>query len=303
MATSLFDVTIVSATMLSYLLQGMPSVTVNGRTTFLAYFIAIGAACLRWDPRICLTAGVTAVVQYTGLVAAAWQTWPDVRTDDVLRFGQFQPGLQFGKLMLLVIFTFLCVVIVHQSRRLRISATHDPLTGLMNRAYFEERLGDELSRAGRHETPLCVALVDIDHFKRVNDTHGHPAGDAALRVVGRVLRRSLRRTDLVSRWGGEEFAIAFPETRLAEAVGKLEQLRLDVASHAISLSTGAELQLTISAGVAATRLDGVSLREIVDAADARLLEAKRAGRNRTVAGQPARAVSGEWRATVTEANS
>jgi diguanylate cyclase (GGDEF)-like protein len=150
----------------------------------------------------------------------------------------------------------------------------------------------------RHESPFCIALLDIDHFKRVNDQYGHEAGDAALRLVATVLRRSLRRTDLVARWGGEEFAIAFPETRLAEAFGKLEQLRLDIASHTVVLSTGGQVRLTLSGGLAAARHDGRSLVELVAAADGRLMEAKREGRNRIKAATPADNPSGVWRAIV-----
>ena len=298
LATSLFDVTLVSATQVSYLVQGLPSVAIHSRTTFLAYFVAIAAACLRWDPRICLTAGVAAMAQYLGIVVAAWRVWPQTRTDDVEVFGSLVMGHQFGRVIMLAVFTFVCVIIVHQSLKLRISATHDSLTRLMNRAFFEERLADELARAARHDIPVCVAVLDVDHFKSVNDSHGHAAGDAALHVVAQVLRRSLRRTDLIARWGGEEFAIAFPETRLPEAYGKLEQLRMDIASHTIVLSTGGEVRLTISGGLAVSQLDGASLRQVVDAADARLMEAKRAGRNRVHAAAPARGPSGDWRAVV-----
>lgn len=295
--TTILDVSLVSLTQALYLFDGLPSVAVNSRTTFLAYFVAIACTCLRWDPRLCLISGGLAVTQYAGIVLGASATWNPLASD-VLSHGEFSAGQQAGRLVFLVAFTILCLAIIQQSRRLRFGSTHDTLTRLMNRAYFEERLADELSRAARHEIPVCVALIDIDHFKAVNDSQGHAAGDAALRVVAGVLRRSLRRSDLIARWGGEEFAIAFPETRLAEAFGKLEQLRLDIASHTIVLSTGGELRLTISGGLAASRLDGTTFRELLDAADMRLLEAKRAGRNRVHAAPPVRGNSGDWRAEV-----
>lgn len=301
-ATTVFDVSLVSLTQYLYLIEGLPSVAANSRTTFIAYFVAIGCTCLRWDPRLCLMAGGLAVVEYLGIAVWASLSWPASAADpawySVVSHGTFGWGQQAGRLVFLVAFTFLCLAIIQQSRRLRFSSTHDALTRLMNREYFEERLADELSRAGRHEIPVCVALVDVDHFKSVNDSHGHPAGDAALRVVAQVLRRSLRRSDLIARWGGEEFAIAFPETRLPEAFGKLEQLRMDIASHTIVLSTGGEVRLTISGGLAASRQDGTTVREILSAADERLLEAKRSGRDRIHAAPPGRRASGDWRAVV-----
>lgn len=295
--TTVFDVSLVSLTQFLYLAQGLPSVAANSRTTFMAYFVAIGSTCLRWDPRLCIISGSLAVVQYSGIAIGAGIAWhPDV--ESVITHGQYVVGQQAGRVVLLVAFTIMCLAIIQQSRRLRFSSTHDALTRLMNRAYFEERLADELSRAGRHEIPVCVAVLDVDDFKVVNDTHGHLAGDAALRVVANVLRRSVRRTDLVGRWGGDEFAIAFPETRLAEAFGKLEQLRHDIESHTIVLSTGGEVRLTITGGLAASRMDGTTLKEIVAAADLRLLEAKRAGRNRILTSSADRALSGDWSAVV-----
>jgi diguanylate cyclase (GGDEF)-like protein len=296
-ATTVFDVSLVSLTQLLYLVQGMPAVAANSRTTFTAYFVAIGGTCLRWDPRLCVIAGSLAVVQYTGISLGAYVAW-DPTLETVITHGQYVMGQQAGRVVVLMAFTMLCLSIIQQSSRLRFSSTHDSLTRLMNRAYFEERLADELSRAGRHEIPVCVAVLDVDDFKIVNDTHGHLAGDAALRVVATVLRRSVRRTDLVARWGGDEFAIAFPETRLAEAFGKLEQLRHDIQSHTIVLSTGGEVHLTITGGIAASRVDGTTVKEIVASADQRLLDAKRAGRNRILASTTDRAASGDWSAVV-----
>lgn len=300
--TTVFDVTLVSLTQVLYLVEGLPSVAANSRTTFLAYFVAIACTCLRWDARLCLLAGFLAVAEYLGIALWASVAWPASTADpaylSVVTHGTFLWGQQAGRVVFLIAFTILCLAIIQQSMRLRFSSTHDALTRLMNREYFEERLEVELSRAARHEIPVCVALVDVDHFKSVNDSWGHGAGDAALRVVAQVLRRSLRRSDLVGRWGGEEFAIAFPETRVAEAFGKLEQLRMDIASHTIVLSTGGEIHLTISGGIAASRQDGTTVREILSAADSRLLAAKRSGRNRIHADPPGRKASGDWRAVV-----
>ena len=296
--TSIFDVSLVSATQLAYALEGFPSAAANSRTTFIAYFMAIGATCLRWDARVTIAAGLLAIAQYLGIATLAWMRWPVTTTPDVLVHGEFVWGHQLGRAVFLVAFTLLCAAIVRQSLQLRISSTHDALTKVMNRAFFEERLHDELARATRNGTPICVALLDFDHFKRVNDEHGHTAGDAALQVVAQVLRRAVRRTDLVARWGGEEFALAFPDTRVPEAFGKLEQLRLEIASHTIVLASGAELRLTASAGIASAPIDGDDPQRLMDAADQRLLEAKRGGRNRVVASSATRPESGVWRVVV-----
>ncbi|HPV74098.1 MAG: GGDEF domain-containing protein [Gemmatimonadetes bacterium] len=296
--TSAFDVSLVSVTQLAYLLQDFPSAAANSRTTFVAYFMAVGATCLRWDVRITLFAGMLAIVEYSAIAVLAWARWPAIPTPDVLVHGEFVWGHQMGRVVFLIAFTVMCAAIVRQSVQLRISSTHDALTRLMNRAFFEERLRDELSRAARTHSALCVALLDIDHFKRVNDEHGHDAGDAALQVVASVLRRAVRRNDLIARWGGEEFALAFPDTRLPEAFGKLEQLRLEVASHTIVLPSGAQLRLTASAGLATLGDDGADLRTLLQAADQRLLEAKRSGRNRVSMTAPTRPQSGGWRVVV-----
>jgi len=296
--TSAFDVTLVTATQVAYLLQDFPSAAANSRTTFIAYFMAIGATCLRWDVRVTIFSGMLAIAEYMVVAGLAWVRWPTVPTNDVLVHGEFVWGHQLGRVVFLVAFTVLSAAIVRQSLQLRISSTHDALTKVMNRAFFEERMADELVRGRRTGQPLCVALLDIDHFKRVNDEHGHDAGDAALQVVASVMRRSLRRTDLLARYGGEEFAVAFPETRLPEAFGKLEQLRLEIASHTILLPSGAELRLTVSAGLAMAALDGADVRTLLHAADQRLLDAKRGGRNRVSVSSVSRPQSGPWRVIV-----
>jgi diguanylate cyclase (GGDEF)-like protein len=280
--TSLFDVTLISATQMAYLLQGMPSVAANSRTTFLAYFIALGATCMRWDLRLCLVTGGMALVQYATIAIAAGMKWPSVPTPDVVAFGGFDAAQQFGRLIFLGSFVVICAAIIRQSIRLRITSTHDALTGLNNRAFFEERMQEELQRARRSGRALALALVDVDRFKSVNDEYGHEAGDVALRQVANVLRQSVRQSDLVARWGGEEFAIAFPETTPDDAFRKVDLLRAAVAAHSLAFPNGASVRLTVSAGVSAAPFDGDALRDLFLAADECLLEAKETGRDRVV---------------------
>ena len=161
----------------------------------------------------------------------------------------------------------------------------DTKTGLLNASTWEREAEMEISRAIRTATPLALALIDIDHFKAVNDTYGHLVGDKALRAVTDTLQRQLRVYDLAGRFGGEEFAILLPHAREVDALNIAERLRIHVGDLLIPVydndESGPYVQVTISVGVAA--LDGVSagLTEMLAAADAALYHAKESGRNKT----------------------
>jgi diguanylate cyclase (GGDEF)-like protein len=156
-------------------------------------------------------------------------------------------------------------------------ALTDELTGLANRRAWQEHLDRELARARRHGEPLCVAIVDLDHFKRFNDTHGHQAGDQLLHELAQAWRTQLRASDTLARYGGEEFALLFPASSVEAAVTVLGRVR-----------AATPLSQTCSAGLAAFN-DSESTEELVARADAALYEAKAQGRNRTVTanGNPA----------------
>jgi diguanylate cyclase (GGDEF)-like protein len=134
------------------------------------------------------------------------------------------------EIILIVVATMLARIIVSRARGLRLSSIRDNLTGLLNRAHFEERLATELMRSARHHRPLALAIIDVDQFKRVNDTAGHLAGDEVLREVAVRLTRTVRRTDLCARFGGDEFALAFIDTSVADAAAKLEEIRRTVSA-------------------------------------------------------------------------
>ncbi|WP_313917137.1 two-component regulator propeller domain-containing protein [Tahibacter sp.] len=157
-------------------------------------------------------------------------------------------------------------------------AREDSLTGLSNRRWFDEQLAAEFDDAVRAQRPLVLALVDIDHFKRINDQHSHAAGDAALRAVADTMRAQLRAQDRIARYGGEEFALLFPGTTLAEARVLAERLRHAVEECDCS-GFAPGLRITISIGLAA-REDAAHHERLVSLADAQLYEAKRGGRNR-----------------------
>ena len=161
-------------------------------------------------------------------------------------------------------------------------ATTDYLTGLKTRRYFEEQLDRELKRAERID-PLALIMIDIDHFKQVNDEHGHLAGDMLLRQVGSILMQDLREIDTVARYGGEEFVLLLPDTTSFGARHLAERLRNRIGGgHLVLGSPETKVRLTISLGVASFPTDAQSNTNLLAAADAALYEAKRIGRNRVV---------------------
>jgi diguanylate cyclase (GGDEF)-like protein len=166
--------------------------------------------------------------------------------------------------------------------RLNRSTRFDPLTGVANRGYLEERLRNEVHRAARFGHPLSIAMIDIDDFKRVNDTFGHQAGDEALRTVARIIERELRSIDVVGRYGGEEFLAILPETPLDGAVVAMNRMRSAV--ERAQLTAGVPSRLTVSAGVASHSVHGWEPEDLVRSADDALYIAKHRGKNQVVAG-------------------
>ncbi len=162
--------------------------------------------------------------------------------------------------------------------RLEQLAMTDELTGLANRRAFFATADRELRKSRRHASPLAFAMLDIDHFKEVNDLHGHDSGDAILKLVSRVVRSQVRDVDLPARLGGEEFGILLPDTRIEDAARSAERLRAAIAG-ASCLHRGVELRVTASLGVAALG-DGQDLDALMRAADGAMYRAKAAGRNR-----------------------
>jgi len=158
-------------------------------------------------------------------------------------------------------------------------ATRDPLTGLLNRREMSRVLDEELQRARRYQRPMAVLWVDFDHFKDVNDTYGHAAGDSVLRAISRLLLGSVRSVDSIGRFGGEEFVIVLPEMDLEEAQETAERLRRKVAEEPQPLGNGEEVPLTISVGVAVYPDHGQTASTLCAAADKAMYLAKDRGRN------------------------
>lgn len=165
--------------------------------------------------------------------------------------------------------------------QLRHQTSHDELTGLLNRRTFYRQAVAELSRARRDKHPMAVLLLDIDHFKNVNDRYGHNVGDQLLKHIAETLRKGSRVYDLVARWGGEEFALVLPNTDRTEAGNVAERLRMDVARTRLTLPNGQAINRFVSIGGAVYAPQHKdSFADVLRRADAALYEAKFSGRNR-----------------------
>ncbi|GAC1373038.1 MAG: hypothetical protein NVS3B3_07450 [Aquirhabdus sp.] len=162
---------------------------------------------------------------------------------------------------------------------LQCSSNNDPLTELYNRRYFEPLLKQEMFRANRFIHPVSLLMLDIDHFKNINDTYGHPTGDLVIKTIANICRNSARNIDTPARIGGEEFAILLLEVNLEGALLAAERIRKAVENTTIRSLKGAPLSFTISIGVAERPLNVLSEKDFIAMADAALYQAKAAGRN------------------------
>ncbi len=160
-------------------------------------------------------------------------------------------------------------------------ATHDSLTQLHSHRAFQQRLQEEILRSGRSQTPLALIMLDVDHFKKYNDTFGHQAGDQLLRTLSAILSSFARPVDFVARYGGEEFAIILPNYVRTEAVQVAERIRARVAEEPFVFN-GSPTRATMSLGVAAFPTDATTASQIIRVADERLYKAKHGGRNQVV---------------------
>jgi diguanylate cyclase (GGDEF)-like protein len=186
-------------------------------------------------------------------------------------------------MLLSIAVVFAAVLLVNQTiaSRLQETARHDPLTDALTRRAVEELAEDELARSKRHGLPLSLLLLDIDHFKLVNDQYGHAAGDAALRQFAMAVRRCLRREDVFGRLGGEEFCALLPNTAVGGATQLAERIRQSISNLAVDAG-GHRLSLKVSIGVAALGQNSDSWHDLVNRADRAMYAAKREGRNRVM---------------------
>jgi two-component system chemotaxis response regulator CheY len=172
--------------------------------------------------------------------------------------------------------------ILKLEERLELMATHDTLTNLLNRRALYAGAMTELNRSIRENSPLSLIMLDIDHFKSVNDAYGHPAGDKALCLVAETLLQNKRDYDLVGRWGGEEFLALLPKTSLADARTIAERFRAGIEAAGLQMPDGGTVKITVSLGVSSTATGSFDIEALIHQADKALYQAKNSGRNRVM---------------------
>ncbi|MET4726448.1 diguanylate cyclase (GGDEF)-like protein [Lysobacter enzymogenes] len=190
----------------------------------------------------------------------------------------------------------LAIVNLQLRETLRVQSLRDPLTGLFNRRYLEENLQRELLRCQRRHLPLSVLMLDVDHFKRFNDTHGHAAGDALLARIGQLLQELVRNEDIACRYGGEEFTIVLPEADAEAAAQRAERIRAAIAATTIVHLRQTFGPATCSIGLATSQGERDTPQQLLQSADAALYRAKAEGRDRVVDGNRSAAVASDARA-------
>lgn len=160
----------------------------------------------------------------------------------------------------------------------------DPLMGIYNRRHLDRRLEEEFDRARRYGFPLTLLLLDIDHFKKVNDEYGHPAGDLVLKGIGEILKKTVRNVDVPARYGGEEVMVLLPHTQGTDAAVLAERIRLAIEGHPFAIdepgAAAVSLRCTVSIGLAAMGPECSGAGKLVEMADTAMYRAKQAGRNR-----------------------
>ena len=230
-----------------------------------------------------LLAGVMLLARTVRAVLVPESISVEVEQGTVLSVGSSLAGLMAA---LLLQMTLVALVVTRLVERLERLSRYDALTGLLNRRAIDELLSQEEQRARRLSGPLSVLMIDIDHFKRINDSQGHGVGDRALQHLAAVMRSQLREIDHLSRWGGEEFLAVLPATSAADAVVMAERLADRVRSLPL-VNDDIRLALTASIGVAEWRGPDDTVLQLLERADAALYQAKRNGRDQVRAAEPA----------------
>jgi diguanylate cyclase (GGDEF)-like protein len=187
--------------------------------------------------------------------------------------------------------TLVGLVVARLVSELQRLSRHDALTGLLNRRAMEEALEAQLSRSRRTQEPFVVMMLDLDHFKHINDRHGHPVGDRALKHAAGLLQSAMRTTDSLGRFGGEEFVLLLPNTPIEQAEAVAEKVRHLFESSPVE-NESAPIALSASIGVARWRNSADDISRLLSRADAALFQAKVQGRNRVVTAMDAAAVAG-----------
>ncbi len=281
------DVTLTSLALTVFLVAGDPIGALNNRVLFEVYFFAIANSALRYDWRLCAFTVTLATCEFLGISAFAAVHWK--LSTLVAPPETFSAVRHVLRLVLLAASGASAIAAARWARHLRLMVGTDELTGLSQRRPFLERVEEQLTGSAAARRVMSIAVLDIDEFKKFNDAFGHLAGDRALQLLAERLRTAVRATDLVARFGGEEFVVAFPGMDVGQAVMRVEDLRIKLAQVAIPVD-GVTHRLTVSAGVGSWPVDGTTFSEVLAQADARLYGAKRQGRN-CVVGPPVSGVA------------
>ena len=282
--------TIITALLLTFVTFPHPRLHTHWIIFFL-YFLLIGGMGLSDDPRQPIVAGLFSVVGYLCVVVLLHQAARAGSQMAISLAPEFEWVANSSKLALISATTFLAATSASRGRLLRRTSLSDGLTGLLNRHAFDQCLGSVARRASQSGCRMTVAMIDIDHFKRINDSHGHVVGDAVLRWTASWLKRSFRSSDLVARYGGEEFVVAFLDSDHERIEDRLELLRRGIECSTLRQGVdGPEIKLSVSIGTARTSHAGEDPAAVLARADERVYQAKRAGRNRIV-GFEARKIS------------
>jgi len=280
-ASTAFDISLISVALCLYIVDGYPLGAVNNRLYFETYFFVIVTGTLRYDWRLSAFATLLATSQFLGISIYVARHWDVGALEDEV-FGAFSGQTHALRIMVLCGVGVSSVAVARWARHLRLMVGTDHLTGLSQRRPFLERVHEELARSSSSRATMSLALFDVDEFKRFNDTFGHIAGDRALQLLAERLRRSVRTSDLVARFGGEEFVVAFPRMDIERAVKRVNELRVDLGGVPISVAGHGTKHLTLSAGVGSWPADGETFEDVLARIDERLYEAKKQGRNRAI---------------------
>jgi len=249
-----------------------PLANVEGMVLRQLPVLMMGLVLVSWHYSLKVMLLYSVVINLVELILAFLLT----RMDDPRYFAFY-----FIILIRMVCFILVGIFINQIIAHLRAQAIRDSLTGLYNRHYLNEFINAYIARAEREKTVIALVLMDIDYFKRFNDTYGHLAGDAMLRAVGKLLEKNTRQGDIACRFGGEEFLLVMPGASLDDAFGRAEQIRQALESMQVKYGE-TQLKATFSAGVAGYPMHGSTLEGVIRIADDALYEAKQAGRNRVV---------------------
>ena len=265
-----------------------PAASLNTVIVWSCYPLSIFATALRNDGRVTFFAGMLAIVQYSALMLWVFATADPHAPLATVSYGEVSLSNQIQRLVLLLVATLLTAVVVYRIQRLVLLSGTDTLTGLPNRSFLVHRVPQIVEQARQREHSITLAIIDLDHFKRINDDYGHPVGDRALRHIVQLLRNELDREEPLMRVGGEEFVLLM-ERPMGSAWERLDALRRKAAATPFIPDEDAAnpaalaIKLTFSAGMSCCPQDAVDVSGLMRRADLRLRKAKQTGRNRIVA--------------------